>query len=152
MKKPKPKLHNIVYLLIGVIYMLIGTGAIFVPSGVLPAEWIVSIYGSDISNSLSMHMILEFGAALLALGSVFLWRARHSRYSPTFHWGMTTYFIVDAMIHWLGPDDAVDSLPHDLINTAPFLLMMILVGALQYFHRDSEHTNSAGVLPHDRML
>lgn len=134
MKKPKPKLHNIVYLLIGVIYMLIGMGAIFVPSGVLPAEWIVSIYGSDISNSLSMHMILEFGAALLALGSVFLWRARHSRYSPTFHWGMTTYFIVDAMIHWLGPDDAVDSLPHDLINTAPFLLLMVLVGALQQFH------------------
>ncbi len=145
----KPRLHNMVYLLIGVMYMLIGIGAIVLPTGVLPASWIVSVYGSAVTDSLSIHMILEFGAAVLALGSVFLWRARHSRYSPTFHWGMTTYFIVDMMIHWLGPDDASDSPLHDLINTVPFLLLMVLVGALQKFGEGAESADHDAGNHHD---
>lgn len=145
----KARLHNVVYLLIGVMYMLIGIGAIILPTGLLPASWIVSIYGSAVTSGLSMHMILEFGAAVLALGSVFLWRARHSRYSPTFHWGMTTYFIVDMMIHWLGPDDSSDSPLHDVINTVPFLLLMVLVGALQKFRQDAESANNGAGNHHD---
>ena len=140
----KPKLHNVVYGLIGAMYMLIGIGAIVVPTGLVPSQWVVGIYGSDVTSSLSMHMILEFGAAVLALGSVFLWRSRHSRYSPTFHWGMTTYFIVDAMIHWLGPDDSVDSPLHDLINTVPFLILMALVGVQQQLRPEHDAPGHSG--------
>ncbi len=45
------------------------------------------------------HLLQEFGTVVLALGFVFLWYATRSKQSRGFHWAMTLYFSLDALIH-----------------------------------------------------
>ena len=75
-------------------------------------------------------LLQEFGTVVLALGFVFLWHAHRKEQSSSFHWGMTAYFTLDALIHWIGPDGLIGSWPRGITNSIP-LVVMLLLGLLQ---------------------
>jgi hypothetical protein len=81
-------------------------------------------------NSFLNHLLQEFGAALLVLGLIFLWYARRKELSWGFHWLVTFYFFLMALIHWVGPDGLIGSASRGIINSIPFAVMLLL-GLLQ---------------------
>jgi len=124
------KITRIVYGLLGVLYVLLGMGSILLPAGWLPQGIADSILPGEPLNAFAGHLLQEFGTVVFALGLVFLWRTWRKEYSRGFHWAMTFYCSLDALIHWVGPEGLVDSWPRGIVNSIPFVVML-LVGLLQ---------------------
>ena len=121
---------RIVYSLLGVLYVVIGLGSMLLPAGWLPRRFSDIFLVGETPSPFFEHLLQEFGTVVLALGVVFLWRASRKQYSASFHWMMTAYFALDALIHWVGPDGVIGSWRRGVANTIP-LVVMLLVGLLQ---------------------
>ncbi len=123
------KVVCLVYGLFGILYVLIGVGSMLLPTG-----WLPQILQGDLAREASSpfveHLLQEFGTVVLALGLVFLWYARGKEQNPGFHWAVTCYFALDALIHWVGPEGLIGSWSRGIINSIPFALMLLL-GLLQ---------------------
>jgi hypothetical protein len=63
---------------------------------------------------------------VLALGLVFLWYAGRKEPSRGFHWAITLYFALDALIHWVGPDGLIGSWQRGITNSIPLAVMLLL--------------------------
>jgi hypothetical protein len=124
------KVLRIVYGLFGVLYVLIGVGSIVLPLGWLPQSLGGDMLAREAPSLFLEHLLQEFGTVVLALGLVFLWYARRTELSSAFHWMVTLYFALDALIHWVGPEGLVGSWSRGIINSIPFALMLLL-GLLQ---------------------
>jgi hypothetical protein len=81
-------------------------------------------------NPFGEHLLQEFGTVVLALGFVFLGNAGRNEQSLGLHWAMTTYFALDALIHWIGPEGLIGSWQRGITNSIP-LAVMLLLGWLQ---------------------
>ena len=124
------KITRVVYCLLGVVYVLIGAGSMLIPTGWLPQSLTDEIMADAVRSSFVKHLLQEFGTVVLALGLVFLWYANRKEHSHGFHWAMTFYFLLDALIHWIGPEGLIGSWPRGIANTIP-LAVMLLLGLLQ---------------------
>jgi len=123
------KITRIVYDVLGGIFLLLGMGAILTPTGWLPEGLTAILMAGEIPSPFG-HILQEYGAVFLALGFVFLWYAKRNEQSRGFHWAMTLYFFLNAFIHWVGPEGLVGSWSSGIINSIPFLVMLLL-GVLQ---------------------
>jgi len=121
---------RLLYTLLGIVYLAMGIGAILMPTGWLPPWFVGEFLSSEMQSPFVEHMLQEFGTVVVALGLVFFWLARQRQWSATFHWAMTFYFLLDTLIHWIGPDGIIGSWSRGTINTLPFVFML-LCGALQ---------------------
>jgi hypothetical protein len=120
------KVLRIVYGLFGVLYVLIGVGSILLPLGWLPQRFGGDVLAREAPSVFLEHLLQEFGTVVLALGLVFLWHARRKELSLGFHWLATSYFLLDAMVHWIGPEGLIGSWSRGIINSIPFALMLLL--------------------------
>lgn len=100
------------------------------PTGWLPARLTNRFQSAEMSGAFYEHLLQEFGTVVLALGFMFLWYSRRNEYSRVFHWAMTFCFALDALIHWIGPDGLIGSWSRGIINSIPFVVMLLL-GLLQ---------------------
>ena len=107
-----------VYALLGALYVLAGAGAM-----VLPLGWISPRWAGD---SYLNHQTQEFGTLAIAVGFVFPWQARRLEHSRSLHWLLTLYLVLDASIHWVGPQGLIGSLQRGLVNSTPPLVFLIL--------------------------
>ena len=118
------------YALLGVLYVLAGAGAMVLPLGWVSAAWAgpdaVAPYAAAAPESYLNHLTQEFGTLAIAVGFVFLWQARRAEPSRSLHWLLTLYLVLDASIHWVGPQGLIGSLQRGLINSTPPLLFLIL--------------------------
>lgn len=73
-----------------------------------------------------LHVVQEWGNAHLLLGVLTFWFLRHYDQSRLFHWAMTAYFAVDALIHWFDVSGPPPSIAGPLINTIPFVVFVTL--------------------------
>jgi len=121
---------RVVYCLLGILYVVLGVGSMLLPTGWLPAGLADRFHAGETLSPFVGHLLQEFGTVVLALGLVFLWRASRKEYSHTFHWAMTFYCSLDALIHWVGPDGVIGSWPRGIVNSIP-LVVMLLLGLLQ---------------------
>ena len=121
---------RVVYGLLGLLYVLLGTGSMLLPTGWLPQGLTDAFLDKSLRNPFGEHLLQEFGTVVLALGFVFLWNACRKEQSPGFHWAMTTYFALDALIHWIGPEGLIGSWQRGITNSIP-LTVMLLLGWLQ---------------------
>ena len=121
---------RIVYGLFGILYLLVGTGSMLMPTGWLPQSLVGEFLTSEMQSPFVGHLLQEFGTVVLALGFAFLWYAKRREQSLSFHWAMTFYFSLDSLIHWIGPDGIIGSWSRGLFNTAP-LAVMLMLGLLQ---------------------
>jgi hypothetical protein len=117
---------KIVYGLFGVLFVLVGGSVLLVNTGLLPQVVRNIIVDSTKGDGQLLHVIQEWGNAHLLLGLVTFWFIRHYERSQAYHWAMTGYFAVDALIHWFDVRGAPESIVGPLINTIPFVLFVTL--------------------------
>jgi hypothetical protein len=131
------KISRIVYCLIGILYIVIGVGSMLVPAGWIPQRLAGDILTREITTPFTEHLLQEFGTVVLAIGLVFLWYARQQKQSRAFHWMMTFYLALDAVIHWIGPEGLIRPWSRGILNSIPFLVMLLL-GLLQLRRSDQQ--------------
>lgn len=117
---------KIVYGLFGVFFVLVGGSVLLVNTGLLP-EAVRNIIADFVKgDGRLLHVTQEWGNAHLLLGLLTFWFIRHYDRSQAFHWAMTAYFAVDALIHWFDVSGPPESIAGPLINTIPFILFVTL--------------------------
>jgi hypothetical protein len=119
-----------VYGLFGVLYLVAGGSALLLGTGLLPdavRDLIVDI-GRGEGNTL--HIMQEFGSLLVFVGLITLWFVWHYDQSRPFHWAMTVFWGLFALVHWFDIRGPVRSVVGPAINTVPFSLF-VLVGLLR---------------------
>src|SRR5262245_15537520 len=89
-----------VYGLFGVFFVLVGGSVLLENTGVLPESARNFIANFAEGDARLLHVIQEWGNAHLLLGLMTFWFIRHYDQSQVYHWAMTAYFAVDALIHW----------------------------------------------------
>lgn len=117
---------RVVYGLFGVLYLVIGAGSIVLPLGWLPQSVQEDVLSQAAPSAHLDHLHQEFGTVVLVLGCIFLWYARRKELSSGFHWLVTVYFLSNAAIHWVGPDGVIGSWSRGIVNSTPFVLMLLL--------------------------
>ena len=121
----------IVYSLLGLAYVLLGTAVMVAPLGWLPGDVVAGFLAGETITPLMGHVFQEFGALFVALGTVFFWYANRREYSPGLHWLFAFYFFLNALIHWIGPEGVTDSWRSGAFNSIPFVVLTILGVAQQ---------------------
>jgi hypothetical protein len=111
------------FLLVGVIILLLHTGIL--PAGV--RDLVLDIAHRDLNT---IHLIQELGSILVFVGLITFWFIRHYEQSKPFHWAMTTFWGLFALVHWFDSGRPRESIRGPLINTIP-LLLFLLVGLLR---------------------
>ena len=118
-----------IYVLLGILYVVVGIGAMLLPAGWISSRWVgdaAFLYDAATPESFLNHLTQEFGTLGIAVGLVFLWQARGAEPSPSLHWLLTFYLALDSLIHWVGPQGLIGSFRRGLINSIPPLLLLVL--------------------------
>lgn len=119
-----------VYALLGTLYVLAGVGAMVLPLGWVSSSWAgpdaVAVYAAAAPDSYVNHLTQEFGTLAIAVGFVMLWQALQTEPSRSLHWLLTFYLLLDASIHWFGPQGVIGSLQRGVINSIPPLAFLCL--------------------------
>jgi hypothetical protein len=115
-----------VYALVGAGFLLAGAATLLVNTGLLPGgvRGIVVRFSQD--NLVMLHIVQEFGAVLVLLGLITFWFVRHYEQSQFFHWAMTAYWAIMALIHWFHVARPEVSVAGGLINTIPFAVFLAI--------------------------
>ena len=114
------------YGVVGVGFLLAGLVTLLVNTGLLP-EGVRSIVVRFSQNNLIMlHIVQEFGSVLVLLGLLTFWFIRHYEQSQFFHWAMTAYWAIMALIHWFHVASPEISVVGGLINTIPFAIFLAI--------------------------
>ena len=132
-------LTRLVYAVVGVLFLLVGTGVLLLGTGLLPAPVTDVILTVGENNVNTLHLMQEYAALLVLVALLTFWFVRHYEQSRGFHWAMTAFWGVIAVIHWFDPTGKFHSGPGEAINSAPFLLF-VLLGLLR---ERAERTRSA---------
>jgi hypothetical protein len=117
--------------LFGAIYLIAGIGVLSLGTGLLPErvrEIIVDIGQGD-GNTL--HIMQEFGSILVFVGLITFWFIGHYDQSRPFHWAMTVFWGLFALVHWVDIRGSFQPGIGPLIDTIPFGLF-VAVGVLRH--------------------
>jgi hypothetical protein len=112
------------YVLFGVLYLVAGTTVLLFRTELLPPgvkSTLLEAAGGDLNV---VHIAQEFGSLLVFTGLITLWFARHVQQCLFFHWAMTTFWALFALIHWFDVRGPVRFDAGVLINAIPFLLFL----------------------------
>lgn len=120
------RITKVVYGFFGLGYLFIGAGSMLLPTGWLPKSVAGRFLHGETLSPFGEHLLQEFGTVVLATGLVFLLQASRKVPSRGFHWAMTFYFSLDALIHWIGPEGPIGSWSRGLVNSIPFGVMLLL--------------------------
>src|SRR6266849_8166999 len=119
-------LSQTLYGLFGLSYLVAGGSVLLLGTELLPSsvrDLIISL-GQDNGNTL--HIMQEFASLLVFAGLITLWFVWHYDQSLPFHWAMTVFWGLVALVHWF---DIRGSFRYDigaLINTIPFILFALV--------------------------
>ena len=115
-----------VYALFGALYLTAGTAVLLFRTGLLPdaVKRIILDAAHDDLNSL--HISQEFGSVLVFVGLITFWFMRHYEQSQFFHWAMTAFWGLFALVHWFDVRGPFPSVGGPMINTIPFILFTLI--------------------------
>jgi hypothetical protein len=124
------------YVLFGAIYLVAGITVLLFDTDFLPdaaKNILLDVANRDLNT---MHITQEFGTLLVFTGLITLWFACHYQQSLFFHWAMTVFWGLFALIHVFN----VRGRPMefdigDLINAIPFVLFLS-VGLITRHRKD----------------
>ena len=120
-----------VYVLFGAVYLLAGVAVLLLGTGLLPGPVRDIITDVARDNPNTLHIMQEFGSLLVFVGLITLWFVRHYDQSRPFHWAMTAFWGLIALVHWFDIRGRGDDVVGPLINTVPFALF-VAVGLLRH--------------------
>jgi hypothetical protein len=124
-------LDRVNYGVLGVLYLLVGSGSLLLPAGWLPPGLVDRFLAGERLSDFMQHQLQEFGTVVIAVGLVFLWHAGRMQPIRSLHWAMTFYLALDALIHWVGPQGPIGDWQRGIINSIPLAVMLLLGVALQ---------------------
>jgi hypothetical protein len=113
------------YTLFGTLYLVAGIAVLLFRTGFLPEAVKNVILDTAQGDMNSVHITQEFGSVLVFVGLITFWFVRRYEQNLFFHWAMTAFWGLFALIHWFdvrGGPVRVDS--GVLINTIPFILFL----------------------------
>jgi hypothetical protein len=118
------------YGLLGAAFLAAGAATLLVNTGLLPGgvRDVVIRFSQD--NLVMLHILQEFGAVLVLVGLLSFWFIRHYEQSLFFHWALTAYWALMALIHWFHVASPEISVTGGLINTIP-LAVFVAIGLLR---------------------
>jgi hypothetical protein len=93
-------------------------------TGLLPDALKDTVFRLSEENLNTLHIVQELGSLLVLAGLLTFWFLRHYEQSLFFHWAMTAFWALIALVHWF---DVRGPAPLDvglLVNTAPFVLFL----------------------------
>jgi hypothetical protein len=114
------------YVLLGAIFLLGGIGVLLLGTGLLPTpvrDVILSI-GED--NLHTLHLMQEYATLLVLVALLTFWFVKHYEMSRPFHWAMTLFWGVIALVHWFDPRGEFHYGLAEAITSVPFVLFVAL--------------------------
>src|SRR5262245_21091558 len=108
------------YGLFGAGYLVAGGSVLLLATGLLPQpvrDVIIDI-GQDHPNSL--HIMQELASLLVFAGLITFWFIWQYDQSRVFHWAMTTFWGLIAIVHWVDIRGGFQTGIGPVINTIPF--------------------------------
>lgn len=115
------------YAIMGAAYLAAGLSTLLVNTGLLPdaiRDVIVVTFGQN--NSGFLHILQELGSLLVLVGLLTLWCVWNYDRSRTFHWMLTAYWAIMAVIHWFNVASPEVSIASGLINSIPVAVFLML--------------------------
>ena len=126
MAKTTRVLAKFTYAVFGTLFLAAGASTLLVNTGLLPDTVRDIVLGFSRGDLETLHIIQEYGA-LLVLGRLLtFWFLLHYEESRGFHWIMTVFWAIMAIIHWFNVAGPNESVVGPLINTVPFALFLAI--------------------------
>ncbi len=119
-------LARLVYTLAAVVFLAAGGAVLLLGAGVVPANLsrrIIEIAGGD---GPGVHLLQEMSTLFVLAGLVCLWCARHYERSLYFHWALTTFWGLFALVHWFDHHGRFEAGMGQVIVTLPLLVFVAL--------------------------
>jgi hypothetical protein len=117
---------KLLYAVFGIAYLLAGIAVVSARSGMLPRFAMNFVHELSHGSSNTLHVAQELGSLLIFAGLITLWFIRHYEQSGFFHWSMTIFLGVFALVHWYDIRGNWDSATGPLITTIPFALFLLV--------------------------
>jgi len=117
-------LAKALYLIFGLSYLAAGTVALLFRTGLLPDAVKNALLDAAHGDLNTVHISQEFGSLLVFTGLITLWFVRHYQQSLFFHWAMTTFWALFALVHWFDVRGPIRFDAGVLINAIPFVLFL----------------------------
>jgi hypothetical protein len=114
------------YALFGSLFVIAGASVLLQRTGPLPDAVGNVILGVTKENPNTLHIAQEFGSLLVFAGLITFWFIRHYQQSLAFHWAMTTFWLLFAVVHWLDARGDLRSIAVPMINTVPLILFTLI--------------------------
>src|SRR5262249_6868810 len=118
------------YGLVAVTFLLAGASVLLLGTGLLPRAVRDVLIDLAQGDGNTLHIMQEYGSLLVFIGLITLWFIWHYDASRAFHWAMTVFWGLIALVHWFNIAGPWDSAIDPLINTVPFALFLA-VGLLR---------------------
>ena len=119
-------LAKFVYAINAAAFLAAGASTLLVNMGLLPdalRDTVVQFSKGDLGV---LHIVQELGSLLVLVGLVNLWFIVHYDRSRFFHWALTTYWAIMAVIHWFNVAGPNPSIVGPLVNTVPFVVFLTI--------------------------
>jgi hypothetical protein len=115
-------LSRTLYGLFAGIYLVAGLSVLALGTGILPGAVRDVILGIGQGDGNTLHIMQEFGSLLVFTGLMTLWFIRNYDQSLPFHWAMTGFWGLFALVHWFDIRGSFRSAVGPMINTIPLAL------------------------------
>jgi hypothetical protein len=115
---------QLLYAFLGTIFLLGGTSVLLLGTGLLPTpmrDVILSI-GEDNPNTL--HLMQEYATLLVLVALLTFWFVKHYEVSRAFHWAMTIFWGLIALVHWFDHKGQFHYGLGEAITSMPFVLFV----------------------------
>jgi hypothetical protein len=128
--KPIRALVMTCYAVFGTIFLAAGASVLLVHTGLLPDALEDALRGESPADLHTLHVIQELGALLVFAGLITFWFLRHYEQSQAFHWSLTAFWGLFALVHWFDVRGPFPSVGGPLMTTVPFFLF-VSIGLLR---------------------
>jgi hypothetical protein len=118
------------YAIQAIVFLVAGISVVLVGTNLLP--WQIPHVIMDIAhgNVYTLHVMQEFGSLLVFVGLITLWFLRYYEQSRAFHWAMTVFWTLFALVHWFDTQGRFHKSLEPMLETAPVIFFLI-VGAMR---------------------
>lgn len=121
---------RLLYALVGAAFLLGGSSVLLLGTGLLPQALKDAILSIGEDNDHTLHLMQEYAALLVLVALVTFWFIKHYEQSRAFHWVMTAFWGIIALIHWFDPRGEFHWGLGEAITSIPFLLF-VLIGLMR---------------------
>jgi hypothetical protein len=114
------------YGLFGAVYLVAGVSVLLLKTDFLPGAVRDVLVDIGQGNLNTLHVMQEFGSLLVFAGLITFWFLWHYDASRPFHWAMTAFWGLFALVHWFDVRGPVESFIGPAINSIPFVLFGVI--------------------------